>query len=68
MLQPIEQSPAQQVRPYAYNVADMNRVLQQLRHDGLITLEGRVLTVVDEDRLTAFADFDPNYLHLTRRA
>jgi CRP-like cAMP-binding protein len=46
----------------------VNRVLQQLRQDGLITLEDRVLTVLDEERLAAFGDFNPNYLHLTRRS
>jgi CRP-like cAMP-binding protein len=46
----------------------VNRVLQQLRQDGLISLEGRVLAVLDEARLTTFADFNPNYLHLSRRA
>ena len=45
----------------------VNRVLQQLRTDGLISLERGMLTVLDEARLIAFSDFDPNYLHLTRR-
>jgi CRP-like cAMP-binding protein len=46
----------------------VNRVLQQLRAEGLISLERGVLTILDEARLIAFSDFDPNYLHLTRRA
>jgi CRP-like cAMP-binding protein len=45
----------------------VNRVLQQLRGDGLIRLEDKVLTVHDEARLRAFADFNPNYLHLDKR-
>ncbi len=45
----------------------VNRVLQQLRQDGLITLKGRQLTIVDRERLEAFADFDPGYLHLEKR-
>lgn len=45
----------------------INRVLQHLRQDGLITLQGRVLTILDFERLKAFAEFDPNYLHLEKR-
>ena len=45
----------------------VNRVLQQLRKDGLITFEGKRLTIHDVERLKAFADFDPRYLHLDRR-
>jgi CRP-like cAMP-binding protein len=43
----------------------VNRVLQQLRDEGLIVWRGRVLQVPDQARLEAFAGFDPNYLHLT---
>ncbi|MGF1626373.1 MAG: Crp/Fnr family transcriptional regulator [Alphaproteobacteria bacterium] len=42
----------------------VNRMLQQLREDGLIVLQGRTLTIPDVDRLMEFADFDPTYLHL----
>jgi CRP-like cAMP-binding protein len=45
----------------------VNRVLQQLRDDGLIALSGKRLTVLDLDRLQDFAEFDPNYLHLEKR-
>jgi CRP-like cAMP-binding protein len=45
----------------------VNRVLQQLRQDGLISLEGKRLTIHDVERLKAFAGFDPSYLHLDRR-
>ena len=41
----------------------MNRTLQLLRQDGLITTEGRRVTVSDPGRLMELADFDPNYLH-----
>ena len=44
----------------------VNRVLQQLRKDGLITLDGKRLTIHDVARLEAFAGFDPSYLHLDR--
>jgi CRP-like cAMP-binding protein len=43
----------------------VNRMLQQLREDGLITLKGKTLTILDLERLKEFADFDPNYLHLS---
>jgi CRP-like cAMP-binding protein len=43
-----------------------NRLLQQLRSDGLIELNKKVLTVLDFDRLKEIAQYDPNYLHLVR--
>ena len=42
----------------------VNRVLQQLRGAGLITLKGGVLSVLDWDGLKKAGDFDPTYLHL----
>jgi CRP-like cAMP-binding protein len=45
----------------------VNRMLQQLRKDGLLTLQGNRLIIMDVDGLKKFADFDQNYLHLTRR-
>lgn len=42
----------------------VNRVLQELRGDGLITWRGGRLTIGDWDRLRATAEFDPNYLNL----
>jgi CRP-like cAMP-binding protein len=45
----------------------VNRTFQQLRGDGLITLKGHAMTINDVDRLKAFAGFNPNYLHLTKR-
>ena len=49
------------------SVVHVNRMLQQLRADGLITLQGKRLTIPDVERLQEFAGFDPNYLHLTMR-
>jgi len=46
----------------------VNRTVQHLRELGLITWRDRNLTIVDVDGLQAFADFDPNYLHLSKRA
>lgn len=45
----------------------VNRVLQQLRAVGLLGLKEKQLIVPDLPRLKAFADFDPNYLHLEPR-
>lgn len=42
----------------------VNRVLQRLRGEGLITLKGKHLVILDVERLMAFSDFRPNYLHL----
>jgi CRP-like cAMP-binding protein len=43
----------------------VNRVVQELRSDGLITWHGRVLTVNDWDGLVQAGEFDPSYLHLS---
>lgn len=40
-----------------------NRMLQELRARNLISSDGRRITVKDLDRLMAFSDFNPNYLH-----
>ena len=42
----------------------VNRTLRDLRAQGLIHLKHRVLTILDVDRLKAFCNFTPNYLHL----
>ena len=44
-----------------------NRVLTQLRDDGLIRLSGKRLDILDLDRLCTYAGFDPAYLRLTKR-
>jgi CRP-like cAMP-binding protein len=41
----------------------VNRVLHQLREDRLISLQGRVLTILDLPRLEQFAGFNRDYLH-----
>jgi CRP-like cAMP-binding protein len=42
----------------------INRVLQQLREDGLIVLRERRVTFADVSRIMEFCGFTPNYLHL----
>ncbi|MDJ0276960.1 Crp/Fnr family transcriptional regulator [Sphingomonas sp. 2R-10] len=44
----------------------VNRMVQDLRRDGLIAWEARTLTILDLDRLCAMAIFTPAYLHLDR--
>ena len=42
----------------------MNRVLQDLRRDGLIVLRGGSVSIPDWDSLKEAAEFDEAYLHL----
>jgi hypothetical protein len=45
----------------------MNRVIQRLRKDKLISLVGKNLVILDFDRLAKVSSFNPNYLHLEER-
>ena len=42
----------------------VNRTLRELRELGLISLKGRLLKILDLERLKAYCRFEPNYLHL----
>jgi CRP-like cAMP-binding protein len=42
----------------------VNRVLQDLRREEMITYRGKYVVIVDWDRLRAAGDFDVGYLHL----
>ncbi len=44
----------------------VNRVLQELREDGLIVLRGRYVSTPDWEGLKSAGEFDPTYLHLDR--
>nr|WP_182086547.1 Crp/Fnr family transcriptional regulator [Aureimonas sp. ME7] len=46
------------------SIVHTNRMLQDLRAEGLIVLKGRTLQVDDLPALTRLANFDPTYLHL----
>jgi CRP-like cAMP-binding protein len=46
----------------------VNRVLQALRANGIIELNGDRLTIPDWDKLKTAGDFDPTYLHLEQAA
>lgn len=43
-----------------------NRTLQKLRADGLIETSGKVMTILDPERLKEVAQFNGAYLHLDR--
>jgi CRP-like cAMP-binding protein len=45
----------------------VNRVVQELRSQGLITWRGEKLTIDNWDGLRKAAEFDPTYLHLGRQ-
>ncbi len=49
------------------SVVHVNRVLQHLRGERLVTWKGRQVAISDLQRLTAYANFDPGYLHLPPR-
>jgi CRP-like cAMP-binding protein len=46
----------------------VNRTLQDLRGEGLITLQAGSVTVLDWERLKEAGEFDPTYLHLRKEA
>jgi len=46
----------------------VNRTLQDLRGEGLITLRSGSVAVLDWDRLREAGEFDPTYLHLRKAA
>ncbi|MGF9761890.1 Crp/Fnr family transcriptional regulator [Microvirga sp. 0TCS3.31] len=45
----------------------VNRVLQDLRKQGLISLQGKFLHVLDWEGLKTAGEFDPTYLHLVKK-
>ena len=42
-------------------------MIQELREKGLITINGKRLTIHSVERLQDIAQFNPNYLHLSPR-
>jgi CRP-like cAMP-binding protein len=49
---------------FGISTVHVNRVLQQMRADGLIVTKGTRLTIPDWDRLKEVGEFTPGYLHL----
>ncbi|HEU0134704.1 MAG TPA: helix-turn-helix domain-containing protein, partial [Allosphingosinicella sp.] len=45
----------------------VNRVLQRMRAEELITFKSGLLTILDYRRLEAASGFNPNYLHIAER-
>ncbi len=45
----------------------LNRVLQELRREDLISWKDALLTIPDIDRLMTYSGFNPSYLHLGRQ-
>ena len=41
----------------------VNRMLQALRDEGVLSREGRMIQIVDDARMRRIADFEPAYLH-----
>jgi CRP-like cAMP-binding protein len=52
---------------FGLSTVHVNRVLQDLRGDGLISLHGGSLKVLDWEGLQKAGDFDPTYLHLVKK-
>lgn len=46
----------------------VNRMLRQLREQGLVEVRQKTVRILDLDRLEQVADFDPSYLYLGRRS
>jgi len=46
----------------------VNRVMKQLKDDGLLTMNKGYVRILDWKKLVAFASFDPGYLQLTEEA
>jgi CRP-like cAMP-binding protein len=52
---------------FGLSTVHVNRVLQDLRRDDLITLRGVSLKVLDWEGLKEAGEFDPTYLHLVEQ-
>jgi len=52
---------------FGLSTVHVNRVLQDLRGNGLITLQGSSLKVLDWEGLQRAGEFDPTYLHLAKK-
>jgi CRP-like cAMP-binding protein len=52
---------------FGMTTVHVNRVLQGLRADGLITSQGKTLIVNDWERLRQVGQYDPGYLHINQQ-
>jgi hypothetical protein len=46
------------------SVVHMNRIIQSLRREGLISWVNQTITILDWGRLEEVAEFDPTYLSM----
>jgi len=46
------------------SIVHVNRTLQELRHRGLITWQGKTVTILKRKELRLVGDFQPGYLHI----
>ena len=51
---------------FGLSLVHVNRTLQDLRAQGLITWKGKAVEITDWEGLRQLAEFDPTYLHLDR--
>ncbi|WP_050426416.1 Crp/Fnr family transcriptional regulator [Bradyrhizobium tropiciagri] len=52
----------------ALSTVHVNRVLQELRSEGLIEIDRAAFNLLDRERLEEYGQFDPSYLHLSPSA
>ena len=52
---------------FGLSTVHVNRILQELRSDGLITSTGRTLTINDWEGLQQIGQYDPGYLHADQK-
>lgn len=45
----------------------VNRTLQQMRAEGIVSFARKRMTILNPDRLAELAQFEPDYLHIQRR-
>ncbi|MFC5081750.1 Crp/Fnr family transcriptional regulator [Microvirga arabica] len=52
---------------FGMSTVHVNRVLQDLRADGLITTRGKTVIINDWERLQQEAQYSPDYLHIGQK-
>jgi CRP-like cAMP-binding protein len=52
---------------FGMSTVHVNRVLQELRAEGLISSRGRSLTINDAERLRQMGQYSPDYLHVDQK-
>jgi hypothetical protein len=52
---------------FGMSTVHVNRVLQDLRAEGLITSHGKTLIINDWERLQQVGQYNPDYLHIGQK-